>query len=139
MDPRRWSPLTYLAPTGTSTATRSGGTFDFRGWADEDYRWVQDRWNGFLDLARRLRVTVAAGAGDSEDFALVAVSWAVANDHDGIGLGFCFEPRNPIPRHVVAYDDTNVYSSGDIEPVSVDAWLADSERYRHVLRRRVRL
>lgn len=137
MDPRRWTPLTYLAPARYVDRAPSWADFDLERWADEEYDWVQDRWNGFLDFASRPRATLATGEGDCEDFALVALSWAVATDRDGLGLGFCFEPRNPVPRHVIAYDDDTVYSSGTIVPKTVDEWLAASDRYEHVLKRRV--
>lgn len=137
MDLRRWTPLTFLAPARYLDRDPLWESFDLQAWADESYRWDRDPWNGFLDLARRPKATVAAGEGDCEDFALVAISWAVANDRPGVGLGFCFEGWNPVPTHVIAFDDTQVYSSGDIDPESVDDWLDDS-KYRFVLRRRVR-
>jgi hypothetical protein len=137
MDPRRWTPLTYLAPARYVDRNPSWATFDLHEWADEEYDWVQDPWNGFLDVARRPHETVAAGEGDCEDFALVAVTWAVANDRE-VGLGFCFEAWTPWPTHVIAYDDMYVYSSGNIVPASVDEWVADTDRYAFVLRRRVR-
>ena len=136
MDPRRWTPLTFLTPGRYVDRDPSWATFDLEAWAGEEYEWTEDRWNGLLDLARRPRETVAAGAGDCEDFALVAVAWALANDRPGVGIGFCFRCPSPVPAHAIAFDDEAVYSSGDVERTSVDAWLEASD-YDHLLRRQV--
>lgn len=139
MELRRWTPLTFLAPARFVDRDDRWASFDLHAWADEEYEWVQDPWNGFRDFASRPAATVAAGRGDCEDFALVALSWAAANDREGLGLGFCFERWNPLPTHAIAYDDEAVYSSGKILPKSVDEWLDDAERYTYALRRRVRI
>ncbi len=136
---RRWTPLTLLAPARYLDRDERWADFDIHAWADEEYEWVQDAWNGLRDFAAPPAETVAAGRGDCEDFALVALSWAAANGRDGLGLGFCFEPWTPVPTHAIAFDETHVYSSGDIEETSVDGWLAGSDRYAYAVRRRVRL
>ena len=137
MELRRWTPLTFLAPGRYVDRDPWWAGFDLEAWADGTYDWVEDDWNGFADFARRPRETVAAGTGDCEDFALVAVAWAVATDREGVGLGFCWEFPTPWPTHVIAYDDERVYSSGHLVAGSVEDWLAGS-RYDRVLRRRVR-
>jgi hypothetical protein len=138
MDPRRWTPLTFLAPARYVDRDPFWTDFDLHAWADDAYTWVPDPWNGLRDFARRPRATVEAGEGDCEDFALVALSWATANGRSGLGLGFCFEPRTPWPTHAIAFDDVEVYSSGDIEPTTVDGWLAGCDTYARAVRRRVR-
>jgi hypothetical protein len=136
MDLRRWTPLSFVAPGRFVDRDPFWDDFDFEGWADGEYDWVEDRWNGYLDLARRPRETVDAGVGDCEDFALVAVSWAVAQGREGVGIAFCWKPPYPWPSHVIAFDAECVYSSGDVEPTGVDEWLAESD-YSVALRRRV--
>ncbi|MFB6310701.1 MAG: hypothetical protein ABEH64_05900, partial [Salinirussus sp.] len=88
-----------------------------------------DAWSGWRDFAARPRETVEPGHGDCEDYALVAVSWAIAHGRDGVGIAFCWNPPWPIPTHVIAYDDHQVYSSGEIEPGTVDEWIKDSDTY----------
>jgi hypothetical protein len=67
---------------------------------------------------------------------LVALSWAAAHDRDGIGLGLCWDLPRPWPRHVIAFDDERVYSSGEIREGSVEEWRVDS-KYAFVPERRV--
>lgn len=133
---RRWTPLTFLAPRRFVAELPFEDESGFRRWAHEEYEWTQDPWNGLVDVAKRPADTVAAGRGDCEDFALVAISWAVAQGRSGVGIGFCWEWTRPWPTHVIAFDDEYVYSSGAIIETSVDAWLEDSS-YVYVLRRRV--
>ncbi|MUW14405.1 hypothetical protein GJ633_06800 [Halorubrum sp. CBA1125] len=136
MDVRRWTPLTFVAPARYVDRDDWWQSFDLEAWSQSEYVWTQDEWNGYLDLAKYPRECVEMGRGDCEDYALVALSWAVAHDRDGIGLGFCWDPPYPWPRHVIAFDEEYVYSSGNIYEMSVDEWKADS-RYSFVLRRRV--
>lgn len=136
MDPRRWTPLTFLVPSRYVDRDDFWDEFDLEEWSDEIYHWLQDDWNGLSDFATPPRETVDKGEGDCEDYALVAISWAVANDREGVGIGFCWRFPWPIPRHVIAFDDERVYSSGDVEETTVDAWVADSE-YDHSVRRDV--
>jgi len=136
MDPRRWTPLTYVAPGRFVDRDPFWADFDLEDWAAAEYQWNQDRWNGFADFARRPRRTVSAGTGDCEDFALVAVSWAVANGREDVGIAFCWKPPYPWPSHVIAFDAERVYSSGDVDRTSVDAWVDESD-YVFTLRRRV--
>jgi hypothetical protein len=110
-------------------------SFDFEAWSD-GYAWTEDEWNGWLDVARHPDDTVDAETGDCEDYALVASSWALARGRTPVGLGFCFPPRSPVPRHVIAYDRDRVYSSGEIREESVDEYLHRSE-YAWAIRRRL--
>lgn len=135
--PDRWTPLTMLAPDRYVDRRTDWTTFDFLGWSRDEYEWTRDEWEGYRDFAARPTECLERGYGDCEDYALVAVSWALANDRSGVGLGFCFELPIPWPTHVVAFDDERVYSSGEVTTESVDAWLADS-KYDRLLRRRVR-
>lgn len=137
MELRRWTPFTFLFPTKYVETGPYWETFDFETWACNDYEWVEDPWNGFRDFAKRPTETVDLGRGDCEDFALVALSWALSTGRQNVGLGICWQATRPWPTHVIAFDAEAVYSSGNISHETVNEWLEDS-KYRFVLRRRVR-
>jgi hypothetical protein len=132
----RWTPLTFLFPRRYVDRGDFWADFDLRTWSRETYDWDQDEWSGWRDFAAEPRETVARGHGDCEDYALVAVAWAVANDRTGVGIAFCWDPPWPIPTHVIAYDDERVYSSGRISRESVDEWIEGST-YSFAVRRPV--
>lgn len=136
MNLRRWTPLTYLLPNRYVDRDDWWETFDFESWSETEYVWTSDPWNGFVDFAQHPRDCVESGRGDCEDYALVAISWAVARGRDGIGIAFCWDLPHPWPTHVIGYDDERVYSSGTITETSADEWVAES-RYDFALRRRV--
>ncbi|MFC6614478.1 hypothetical protein ACFQAS_05830 [Halopenitus salinus] len=138
MDVRRWTPFTFIAPARYVDRDDWWQSFDLLEWSRSEYSWREDPWNGVRDFARRPRECVETGRGDCEDYALVALSWAAAHDRDDVGLGFCWEWPYPWPRHVIAFDDERVYSSGRVHETSVEEWTADS-RYSYVLERRVSL
>jgi hypothetical protein len=133
---RRWTPLTFLVPHRYVDRDPFWSAFDLEEWSRSSYEWTEDPWNGFRDFAQRPASTVSRGRGDCEDYALVAISWAVARGRQGVGLAFCWEPSRPWPTHVVAYDRERVYSSGHITRQGVDDWIAAS-RYAFALKRRV--
>lgn len=137
MEFRRWTPLTFLFPRRFIEAGQFWDDFDLRDWAAGTYEWTQDPWNGLVDFAKRPRETITDDRRDCEDFALVAASWAVANDRPDVGLGFCWESNRPWPTHVITYDTDYVYSSGNIIEGDVDEWIADS-KYAFALKRRVK-
>lgn len=134
--PARWTPLTMIAPGRYVDRSSMWQDFPFREWSRTEYTWTQDDWNGIRDFASEPHETTELGEGDCEDYALVAASWALAQGHDGVGLGFCFEWPSPWPTHAIAFDAERVYSSGTVTETSVDEWLADA-RYDYVLRRPV--
>lgn len=134
---RRWTPFIMAQPHRYVSEDETWVDFDFFEWADTVYDWTQDPWNGFRDFARRPQQTVSEGRGDCEDFALVAASWAAAQGHDSLGLGFCFSWPRPWPVHAIAYDAERVYSSGSISETSVSEWLSNS-KYDYCLQRPVR-
>jgi len=136
MDLQRWTPLTFLFPARYVDGDDRWGSFNLLEWSDADYEWTQDPWNGISDFAQRPGETVDSGRGDCEDYALVALAWAVANGRDRVGLAFCWELPYPWPRHVIAYDDERVYSSGHVSEKRVGEWIDDS-RYEFAVRRRV--
>lgn len=136
MELRRWTPLTFLFPSQYVNRDERWEEFALEEWSDAAYEWTQDPWNGVSDFAQRPAETVDSGRGDCEDYALVAVAWAVANGREGIGIAFCWELPYPWPRHVIAYDRERVYSSGHISEKSVDEWIADS-KYEFAIRRRL--
>jgi hypothetical protein len=131
----RWTPLAVLWPERyVSRDLDLWSAFDIEEWSRRGYDWVEDDWNGLLDFAKRPHETLADGAGDCEDYALVAASWALANDRHGVGVAVCWEWPYPWPRHAVAYDDERVYSSGHITRESVEAY-AERDGYLFCLRR----
>ncbi|MFC6940107.1 hypothetical protein ACFQE8_09045 [Salinirubellus sp. GCM10025818] len=134
----RWTPLAVLWPERyVSRDLDLWSAFDIEEWSRRGYDWVEDDWNGFLDLAKRPHETLADGTGDCEDYALVAASWALANDRPGVGLAVCWEWPYPWPRHAIAYDDERVYSSGRITRESV-AEYTNRDGYLFSLRRPLR-
>lgn len=130
-----WTPFTYLFPSRYIETGDDWRNFDIESWSDDFYDWTEDGWNGLRDFAKPPEKTVEKGKGDCEDYALVAASWAIANDRPGVGLAFCIGPK-PWPTHVIAYDDERVYSSGVITEQSVESFLERTE-YERTLRRRV--
>lgn len=134
MELTRWTPLTYIAPEQYVDSADFWADFDLEQWSQTNYEWTEDPWNGFGDFARRPQDTVTTGTGDCEDYALVAVSWAIAQGREGVGLAFCWESPYPWPRHAIAFDEERVYSSGTIWDKSVDEWVEDSKYVFHVSR-----
>lgn len=133
-----WTPFTYLFPSRYVDGGEAVASLDLESWSRTEYDWVSDAWNGFRDFAKPPTQTLDDEEGDCEDYALVAASWALANDRTGVGLAFCIEKPKVWPTHVIAFDDERVYSSGNISGESVDSWLEDS-KYDYALRRRIRL
>lgn len=134
----RWTPFAVLRPERyVSDDEALWSALDIEAWSRRSYEWDEDDWNGFIDVAKRPHETLADGTGDCEDYALVAASWALANDRPGVGLAVCWEWPYPWPRHAIAYDDERVYSSGQVTEESVDEY-AERDGYRFVLRRPVR-
>ena len=134
MDVERWTPLTMLFPERYVDTSEFWAEFDLEEWSASQYDWTRDSWNGFRDFAKRPVETISEDIGDCEDYALVAASWAVAHGRAGVGLGFCWDLPYPWPRHVIAFDDDTVYSSGDIVKESVTQYL-DRTEYDYCLRR----
>lgn len=133
MDLGRWTPLVAVAPTRYADPGAIPEDFDLLEWV-ETFEWRQDGWNGYRDVLTPPAETIERGRGDCEDFALVAASWALAEGRDGVGVAFCFPPRSPVPRHVVAYDDEWVYDAGRVHTTSLADWL-DGSRYVRTVRR----
>lgn len=90
----------------------------------ERFTWEQDGWNGLRDIAADPVETVQTEAGDCEDYALVIASALVAQGADTVGLAYCYR-RDTQTGHVVAYDDTHVYSSGVIREESIEQYARD--------------
>jgi len=134
----RWTPFAVVWPERyVSDDEDLWSSLDIEDWSRREYEWIEDDWNGFLDFARRPHETLASGRGDCEDYALVAASWALANDRPGVGLAVCWEWPYPWPRHAIAYDDERVYSSGHITEESVEEY-AERDGFAFTLRRPVR-
>ena len=126
MDVRRWTPFVFAAPDRYVSRDDFWTEFDLAEWSSSAYDWTGDPWHGYRDFAQTPLELLATGCGDCEDYALLAASWALAQGRENVGLGFCWLWPYPWPRHVIAYDDEYVYSSGRITRESVDEWLADS-------------
>lgn len=105
---------------------------DIEAWS-ERYEWEQDPWGGALDYVSPVAETVATEAGDCEDYALVVLS-VLARDGTPGELGYCFDGYRP--RHVIAYGNGCVFSSGEIALTDPATWLRDS-RYTRLIRRPV--
>lgn len=133
-----WTPFTYLFPSRYVDTSETVASLDLESWSRTEYDWVSDAWNGFRDFAKPPAKTLVDEEGDCEDYALVAASWALANERSGVGIAFCIEKPKVWPTHVIAFDDERVYSSGNINQESVDSWLEGSD-YDYALRRRIRL
>ncbi|MFB6138478.1 MAG: hypothetical protein ABEJ42_09130 [Halobacteriaceae archaeon] len=119
-------PRPFLAPDAVRPLDVEAGTRRFD--------WERDGWLGALDTLTPVAETADAERGDCEDYAFVAASWALAHGRDGVGVAVCFDP---LPSHVVAFDDERVYSTGEgIVRGSGGDYLAATE-YRWALRRRL--
>lgn len=136
MEIRQWTPLTFLMPSRYIDRSDFWTEFDIKEWSSKTYKWKQDSWTGYRDFAKRPAETISDGEGDCEDYALVAASWALAQDRQGVGLGFCWKRFDPRPRHAITFDDELVYSSGKITRESVEEYLRRSP-YKYCLRRRL--
>lgn len=127
----RLTPLVFLWPHPylDPHAVRD---LDFEAWS-QGFEWQQDDWNGLRDIAQPVADTIESMAGDCEDYALVAASWAATHDHDRVGLACCFEGLRP--RHVIAYDAERTYSNGTITQEGVDEFQERSIYDRVICRR----
>lgn len=134
----RWTPFTYLFPSHYIETGEAMASLDLESWSRTEYDWVSDPWNGLRDFAKPPSETLEEAEGDCEDYALVAASWALANDRNDVGIAFCIQKPKFWPTHVIAFDDEHVYSSGYISSSSVDSWLEGSD-YDYALRRRIRI
>lgn len=130
---QRWTPLTFLSPYRYVDRSDFWKNFDIAEWSSS-YTWKSDPWNGYRDFAKRPAETVSDGEGDCEDYALVVISWALANGRQGVGLEFCWKRPYPWPRHVIAFDNEYVYSSGTIRRESVKKYI-DRSQYDYCLQR----
>lgn len=134
MEIKRWTPFTFFMPNRYIDRSNFWIDFNLQKWSSEIYKWKQDSWNGYRDFAKRPAQTISDGEGDCEDYALVAASWALAQDHRGVGLGVCWKRLDPRPRHVIAFDNEFVYSSGDIRQESVEEYISRSQ-YSYCVKR----
>jgi hypothetical protein len=112
--------------------------FDLFEWSQTEYEYRRDPPGFWNDRAQRPEETVERNDGDCEDYALVAASWACSHGRD-VGLAVTGHSRYgvPVPTHMVAFDDTYVYSSGVIRDQSVPEFVATSEEYDWSLTKRL--
>lgn len=110
---RNWTPFVFAYPKPYLSDDDRVTELDLERWSSDLYTWEQDGWNGYKDFASDPVETVTSRAGDCEDYALVAASWAHSRDKD-VTLALCFIDGNPLPQHMIAAFDGNVYSSGTI-------------------------
>lgn len=130
-----WTPLVFVYPKRYIDASETIRRLNFERWSKE-FVWEQDEWGGWLDVAQKPQETLHAVRGDCEDYALVAASWAYARRR-GASIAFCFPKGSPIPRHVVAADNSRVYSNGNIyEDTSLDEYIQQSD-YEWYINRKI--
>ena len=105
--------------------------FDLYEWSKSEYMWASDGPFIWQDKVQLPAETIVRGTGDCDDYALVAASWAKRHGRDDVGLAICGHKRFGIPivTHMIAVDESRVYSSGHIFDGSVDDWLAASDDY----------
>lgn len=131
MVPSNWTPFTLLFPEQYTQPVE----IDLRDWSD-NFVWEQDGWNGFRDFLTPPAITADRGRGDCEDYAFVIASHHTAIGRD-VGIAALGHTPWPLPRHIVAYDESNVYSSGTIyDATSLDEYCEESE-YDWVINRKL--
>lgn len=138
-DLKRWTPLVFLFPNKYVEKDKRLKNVDIHDWRNNHFRWRQDPYSGWKDIAKKPWKTYIDGSGDCEDYSILVASWALTKGKRNVGLGFCWRDGSPIPSHVIAYTDDMVYSTdkvGNIEG-SVQEYLDRSE-YRWLARRPVK-
>jgi len=113
-------PRSFIDPAATEK-------INFEDWTRR-FDWDQDEWDGIKDYATPVRDTIEAAHGDCEDYALVAASDSVRRGCGTVGLGFCFD--GILPSHVIAYDESRIYSSGDVREWSVEEYIDNTEYHK---------
>lgn len=132
----QWTPLAFLFPDRHMSDNIWVTSLDFEKWSEEEYQWEQDGWNGFADFLTSPPETIVSGKGDCEDYAFVAASWARSRDKD-VTLTLCFEGYSPVPQHMIAAFDGNVYSSDGIRTdTTIDEYI-ESSKYSWAINRKV--
>ncbi|OYR50817.1 hypothetical protein [Halorubrum sp. Ea8] len=112
MNPRRWTPFTFVVPARYVDRDDWWEEFDLEAWSRSEYDWTQDAWNALRDFARCPRGCVEAGRGDCEEYALVALSWAIARDREGVG----YDPERGMERLESSLEKADIeYESRSIE------------------------
>lgn len=133
LNPTRLTPFVILWPHRYLGDEEFFEDFNFLEWNDE-YKWEQDAWSGYRDVAKRPQRTVNTARGDCEDYALVAASWLRANDRPAT-LVVLWRQGSFLGDHVVCYSENTVYSSGEIHwGTSLEKYVEDSEYVRYITR-----
>ncbi len=111
--------------------------FDIVSWSATEYEYQADPLFGLWDIVQPVPETLTSGAGDCDDYALVAASYLYATtDHEislGVHIGVTTRPGK---GHLTVYDHTaeKVYSSGVIYPDTFEEFTARSEYDLHFRR-----
>lgn len=131
---RNWTPFVFAFPKRYLSTSDTVTNLDLQTWSETEYEWEQDEWNGYADFLTAPEKTVESGRGDCEDYAFVAASWAHRR-YNNVQIAICFNDGNPIPRHMVAWFNGDVYSSGTIhKDTSISEYVADSQYDWHLTR-----
>lgn len=126
-----------LRPQRYLETDRDWSDFDFDVWSYKTYDWEQDDWNGLKDTVQTVTLTIETGAGDCDDYALVAASYLKSetnHDCEIVALYSKFFRRG----HLIVYDisDETVYSSGSIFDKTLDEYVARSA-YHWTINRKI--
>lgn len=109
---RNFTAFVYFSPDRYIIENTTFGNIDIDAFSRR-FEYKPDQLAGIADFATSPWETWATGEGDCEDYALFIASCLLSRDADNVGLGFCYNVWPP-QGHVVAFDDTRVYSSGAI-------------------------
>lgn len=109
----RYGPLVIIRPKAYVKENDRWAAFDLEEWTENVYDYRQDPLSGLVDYVNYPSETVERGSGDCEDYAVLAASCRLSSGADRVGIAACAAWRERT-FHAFAYDDTKVYSSGEI-------------------------
>lgn len=129
--------LFFLFPKRYINRTLFMSETAFKYWSSEKFEWKQDPLWGLLDHVKRPRYLLKPPyQGDCVDYAAVSLGYIYNTDSETAGIAVCFN-KFGFPKHIIAYDDTHVYSSGVITQESVSEYIEESD-YLFSVRRPVK-
>lgn len=131
-----WGPFLFLFPQSYINPQRTTDIVLPR-WSVDDYTYNSDEgWWLFGDWIQTPNDTIERGTGDCEDYAIIAASWAIENNVGNPRLAWLWEGWwPPYPKHVVAYTDDIVFTSGDIlDNTTIDEYVEQTD-YTHYVSR----
>lgn len=129
----RWTPLVFMAPGKYLDTEYDWRSFDLESWSNY-FTYEPDGWNGLNDTTDPPRRTIRREKGDCDDYALVAASWLLGNNHSA-KLVYCYKPW-PFQAHLIAVGNGKTYSTGQIR-TQTPAEFLEKSRYTRSLTRRL--